>query len=75
VVRGNWTPQSLAHHIQAVIQGGFILAKASGSAGVAAESFDRLRRYLELVFGAQVKHRPIATMRRLPWQEGERHAA
>ena len=65
-VRGNWTPESLALHIQAVIQGGFILAKASGSAGVAAESLDHLRRYLELVFGAQVKRRPSATMRRRP---------
>jgi TetR/AcrR family transcriptional regulator, transcriptional repressor for nem operon len=50
-VRGTWTPDSLALHIQAVIQGGFILAKAKGSAAVAAESLDHLRRYLELLFG------------------------
>ena len=50
-VRGTWTPESLALHIQAVTQGGFILAKAKGSAAVAAESLDHLRRYLELLFG------------------------
>jgi TetR/AcrR family transcriptional regulator, transcriptional repressor for nem operon len=49
-VRTKWTPASLALHIQAVIQGGFILAKATGSAAVAAESLDHLRRYLELLF-------------------------
>jgi TetR/AcrR family transcriptional regulator, transcriptional repressor for nem operon len=50
-VHGNWTPESLALHIQAVIQGGFILAKAKGSAAVAVESLAHLRRYLELLFG------------------------
>ena len=50
-IRGTWTPESLALHIQAVIQGGFILAKAKGSAAVAAESLDHLRRYVELLFG------------------------
>ena len=49
-IRGKWTPESLALHIQAVIQGGFILAKARNSASVAAESLDHLRRYLELLF-------------------------
>ena len=41
---------SLARHIQAVIQGAFILAKASRSAAVARESLDHLHRYLELLF-------------------------
>jgi TetR/AcrR family transcriptional regulator, transcriptional repressor for nem operon len=49
-VNGEWTPESLALHIQAVIQGGFILAKAKGSASVANECLDHLRRYLELLF-------------------------
>ena len=52
-IRGTWTPESLALHIQAVIQGGFILAKAKGSAAVAAESLDHLRRYVELLFGSR----------------------
>ena len=50
-VRGAWTGASLALHIQAVIQGGFILAKAKGDAAVAAESLNHLRRYIELLFG------------------------
>ena len=49
-VRGEWTAESLALHIVAVIQGGFILAKAKGGAAVAAETLDHLRRYLELLF-------------------------
>ena len=49
-VSGKWTPKSLALHTQAVIQGSFILAKATGSAKVAAESLDHLRRYIELLF-------------------------
>jgi TetR/AcrR family transcriptional repressor of nem operon len=47
---GDWTAASLAH-TQAVIQGAFILAKASGGAEAAAESVDHLRRYIELLFG------------------------
>ena len=49
-VRSGWTAESLALHIQAVIQGGFILAKAKGSAAVAVQSLDHLRRYIELLF-------------------------
>jgi TetR/AcrR family transcriptional repressor of nem operon len=45
-----WTPQSLAFHTQAVLQGAFILAKATGDAATAAESVDHLRRYVELLF-------------------------
>ncbi len=56
-VRENWTAESLALHIQAVIQGGFILAKAKRSAAVAALSLDHLQRYLELLFGRRVMHR------------------
>jgi TetR/AcrR family transcriptional regulator, transcriptional repressor for nem operon len=49
-VRGDWSAETLALHIQAVIQGSFILAKAKGNAAVAAESLDHLRRYLEQTF-------------------------
>lgn len=56
-VRGTWTPESLALHIQAVIQGSFILAKAKGGAAVAAESLDHLRRYIELLFGKERRRR------------------
>ncbi len=44
------TAESLALHCQCVIQGAFILAKATGSAEVAAASIDHLRRYLLLLF-------------------------
>jgi TetR/AcrR family transcriptional repressor of nem operon len=56
-VRGDWTAESLALHIQVVIQGSFILAKAKDSAAAAADSLDHLRRYLELLFGPQNAHR------------------
>tara|TARA_R110000868_G_scaffold68551_10_gene202670 strand:- start:3770 stop:4396 length:627 start_codon:yes stop_codon:yes gene_type:complete len=48
----DWTAKSLALHTQAVIQGAFILAKATGGAAIAADSIDHLRRYIELLFGA-----------------------
>ena len=51
----DWTPESLALHTQAVIQGSFILAKAKGSAAAAAESLDHLRRYIELLFQTPAK--------------------
>ncbi len=43
---------SLALHVQAVIQGGFILAKATGNPELARESVAHLRRYFELLFAA-----------------------
>lgn len=48
--RGDWTARSLALHTQGVLQGAFILAKAAGSAAVAIESVNHLRRYIELLF-------------------------
>jgi TetR/AcrR family transcriptional regulator, transcriptional repressor for nem operon len=56
-IRGAWTAESLALHILAVIHGGFILAKAHGSAAVAIECLDHLRRYIELLFGQAGKRR------------------
>src|SRR5215469_13789077 len=56
-IRGTWTAESLAQHILAVIHGGFILAKAHGSATVAIESLDHLHRYIELLFGQTGKRR------------------
>ncbi len=49
-IKGDWTPQSLAAHTQAVLQGAFILAKAKGDAAIAVDSVDHLRRYIELLF-------------------------
>jgi TetR/AcrR family transcriptional repressor of nem operon len=49
-IRALWTAESLALHMQAVLQGAFILAKAKGSAAVVEASIDHLRRYVELLF-------------------------
>ena len=45
------TAASLAQHTQAVLQGGFILSKASGDTAPALASILHLRRYLMLLFG------------------------
>lgn len=49
-INAKWTAKSLALHTQAVLQGAFILAKATGDAKTAADSVDHLRRYIELLF-------------------------
>jgi|SRR5580658_988130 TetR/AcrR family transcriptional repressor of nem operon len=49
-IRARWTPESLALHMQAVLQGAYILAKAKDDAEVAAASIEHLRRYVELLF-------------------------
>jgi TetR/AcrR family transcriptional repressor of nem operon len=45
-----FTAQSLALHTQAVIQGAYVLAKATQDPAIARASLDHLRRYLELLF-------------------------
>lgn len=50
-IAGDWTASSLARHTQAVLQGAFILAKASGDPQMARESVDHLIRYVRLLFG------------------------
>ncbi len=50
-----WTDRSesaftLALHTQAVIQGAFILVKATGGAEIAEDSIDHLHRYIEMLF-------------------------
>lgn len=49
--RARWTPQSLAMHTQAVIQGGFIMAKAGSDVKFASDSIDHLEKYIQLLFG------------------------
>lgn len=41
----------LARHVQTVLQGGFVMAKASNDAAAAQEAVAHLRRYLVLIFG------------------------
>lgn len=50
-IDADWTAESLALHTQAVLQGAFILAKASGEPRRAVESIDHLHRYIEGLFG------------------------
>jgi TetR/AcrR family transcriptional regulator, transcriptional repressor for nem operon len=45
------TARSLALHTQAVLQGGFILAKAKGGPEAARESVAHLKRYFVMLFG------------------------
>jgi TetR/AcrR family transcriptional regulator, transcriptional repressor for nem operon len=49
-IKPGWTAASLALYTQAVLQGAFILAKATGSAKAATDAVDHLRRYVELLF-------------------------
>lgn len=61
-VAGDWTAESLALFMQAVLQGAFILAKAKSGVAVARESIDHLCRYLELLFrGVRTKELPKET--------------
>lgn len=46
----DWTAESLARHTQAVIQGGFVLAKAGNDPELARESLDHLDRYIRHLF-------------------------
>jgi TetR/AcrR family transcriptional repressor of nem operon len=50
-IHADWTAASLARHTQAVLQGGFILAKATGDSDLARESVDHLVRYVRGLFG------------------------
>jgi TetR/AcrR family transcriptional repressor of nem operon len=45
-----WTPESVASFIQAVLQGSFIFAKAHGGPEVARLNIDHLRRYVISLF-------------------------
>jgi len=46
----SWSPQSLALHTQAVIQGAYVLAKATTQMETADDMIVHLRRYIELLF-------------------------
>jgi TetR/AcrR family transcriptional regulator, transcriptional repressor for nem operon len=57
-VRAQWSAQSLALYVHAVLQGAFILAKGKGGPEVAVTSVDHLRRYIELLFDRQAGKKP-----------------
>jgi TetR/AcrR family transcriptional repressor of nem operon len=54
-IKAEWTAKSLALYIQAVIQGAFILAKATQSRIVAADCIDHLHRYIQSLFPAPLR--------------------
>ncbi|CAN7179907.1 TetR/AcrR family transcriptional regulator [Bosea sp. LjRoot237] len=49
-ITADWTAESLARHTQAVLQGGFVLAKAGNQPELARESLDHLDRYIRQLF-------------------------
>ena len=55
VAGGAAAARSLALHIQCVVQGGFIFAKATESAEIARDGIDHLCRYIALMFGKRRK--------------------
>ncbi|MCB1386861.1 MAG: TetR/AcrR family transcriptional regulator [Nitratireductor sp.] len=55
-IKADWTPASLSAHTQAVLQGAFILAKATGDRAIARDSVDHLRRYIEMLFGVSAEN-------------------
>lgn len=61
-IESDWTAESLARHTQAVLQGGFILAKATGDADLARDSVDHLIRYVRALFGRNLKPNTSKTM-------------
>ena len=60
-IQADWTAESLALHTQAVLQGAFILAKAKGSAQIAGDSLDHLRRYVEMLFGIRAPNNSLVS--------------
>lgn len=53
--KAKWSAQSLALYTQAVLQGGFILAKTGDGAKVAEETIDHLINYINLLFNQKPK--------------------
>jgi TetR/AcrR family transcriptional repressor of nem operon len=51
--RSDVSPQSLALHIQAVLQGAYVVAKAKSDAGTARESVAHLKRYVVMLLDGE----------------------
>lgn len=56
LVHDEVTAAGLAQHTQVVLQGAFILSKASNDPAIVTESVRHLRRYLESLFGGSSVH-------------------
>lgn len=50
--RADWSAESLALHIQAVLQGGFVLAKAMNDPRMALDAIEHLKRYVEMLLSS-----------------------
>lgn len=50
-IAGGVTALSLARHVQAVLQGAFILAKAANHPSLARDSVTHMKRYVAMLFG------------------------
>lgn len=57
----DWASRDLARYIQAVLQGGFVLAKAGGGEQVARECVRQLRRHIENLLPARRRRRGSGT--------------
>jgi TetR/AcrR family transcriptional regulator, transcriptional repressor for nem operon len=57
----DWSAGSLARHTQAVLQGGFVLAKALGDPRAALDAIAHLKRYLERLLPLASNPDPPAT--------------
>ena len=53
--KADWSARSLALHTQAVLQGAFILAKATGDRAIAVDCVDHLYRYVAGLFAREPK--------------------
>ncbi len=53
IAGGDISALSLAYHVQAVLQGAFILAKAKGSPEIARDNIRHLKHYVSLLFGKE----------------------
>ncbi|MDZ3830570.1 MAG: TetR/AcrR family transcriptional regulator [Sphingopyxis sp.] len=48
------TPIGLARHVQAVLQGSFVLAKTTNDPAIARESVTHLKRYVRMLFAREI---------------------
>lgn len=53
-----WKAESLALHTQAVLQGGFVLAKATGGSQAALDAIAHLKRYVALLLPVSERKKP-----------------
>jgi TetR/AcrR family transcriptional repressor of nem operon len=55
--RADWSAESLALHIQTVLQGGFVLAKAMNDPRMALDAIEHLKRYVEMLLSSRKRRK------------------